>query len=246
MNDPDIKNEGLKFKIFDNEKSLEEFIYRDQYGRILCGVVFYDDYLNYSIRIKGKEIVDSNANPIMDISKNVESDYRAGYESVFLYIQVAIDNAIIQMKSNNTVNGLSLLVGEIPKSDYYYSSKNIRTFDGLAPFVMLLCIGQFLHISNRLMDEIKDRTKEGLISIGTNSFHLWFTWEKAKTVTILLCVFVVSMISVNKLIFDMKINGNEKIEKILSAIISPIGVSMGSEEILHQGKKEQYIGFSNL
>jgi ABC-type multidrug transport system ATPase subunit len=326
MNDPEIKNAaGLSYKKFDNEEVLENFVYNDSDDSILCGVVFNNDYTDYSIRIKGSNIVDSKEDPIWNFAKSrrmeyIESSLWTGgdvnndnysnpvesdkYRYVFIYIQMAIDNAIIQTKTNNTVHGLSAKIGKFAKAEIHYDSKidnkTEREFNGLAPYLLLLCIGQFFHISNRLMDEVEDRTKEDLISIGTNPFHLWFTWEiiyfplsiitlflymlfdpskingtinplifivfytfyvismynvavivsllikKTRTVLVFICMFVASMISINNFVFKLKIDGHENIEKIISAIFSPIGVSMGSEEILHESDENRHIGFSNL
>ena len=299
MDNPELKNlDGLTPRKFDNEKSLEDFFSNDEEGTIFCGVVFNDDYTNYSIRIKGTEIVDSKADPVWDPNKNKihKSSYK--YTNIFIYIQMAIDNAIIKMKTNNMVHGLSASIGSY--SEGYFIFNKERELNGIAAFIMYLCIGQFFHISNRLMEEVEDKTKEGLISIGTNPIHLWCTWEiiylplsiiilalfmvfdpskilgtinplififyylfyvismynvaviislfvkKTKVVLVFICMFVASMYPINNFVFKLKFNGHEKIEKILSAIFTPIGLSMGSEEILYQGDNEQYIGFANL
>jgi len=75
---------------------------------------------------------------------------------------------------------------------------------------------------------------------------LSFFIKKTKVVVVFICIFVASTIPINKFVFKLKFNGHEKIEKILSAIFTPIGLSMGSEEILYQGDNKQYLGFSNL
>jgi len=327
MNDPSIKNaQGIAYKKFDNEKLLEEFVNNDPNDSILCGIVFNnDDYTDYSIRIKGNYIVDSKEEPIWNYAKSRRMEYSVSdqwtsgtgdkenynnpvesdkYKMVFIYIQMAVDNAIIQMKTHNTVHGLSAKIGKLSKSSIFYSSKseimNERQFYGMAPYLLLLCVGQFFHIINRLMDEVEDKTKEGLISIGAHPFNLWFTWEiiyfplsiitlfffmifdysnivgsinpiifvsyyifyvismynvaviisllikKTKTVLVFICLFVVSMISINNFIFKLKIDGHEKIEKVISAIFSPIGLSMGCEEIIYESDNNRHIGFSNM
>jgi len=42
---------------------------------VLVGIIFNDDYTDYSIRVKSKYIVNSNENVIIDFGKNRKSEY---------------------------------------------------------------------------------------------------------------------------------------------------------------------------
>ena len=328
MNDPNIKEAtSIKSIQFDSEEKLEKFIREDSNDSILCGIVFDDDnFTNYSIRIKGSNIVNSKEDPIWDYAKSrkgeivksmfyltknrystdnlngkVESDK---YTSLFIYIQIAVDNAIIQMKTDHQIQGLSLEIGKFSKAAIKYNSSingdNKREFSGIAAYAMFLCIGQFFHISSHLMTEKENKVKEGLISIGTNPFLLWFTWEiiyipqsiviillymffdtskiigginpillfiilvayaisffnlaviisnlikKPRTVLVFTCLFIACMISINKFIFNLKLNGPSYVEKIISFIFSPVGISMAGEEICNEADNGRHIGITNM
>jgi len=327
MNDPNIKEAtNVKSIQFGSQEELEKFVREDNNDSILCGIVFDDDnFTNYSIRIKGSKIVNSKEEPIWDFARSrkdevhmsinllddnryitdildgiVESDK---YISLFIHIQIAVDNAIIQMKTNNEVHGLSLEIGKFSKAAIEYNSsinEHKREFNGITAYAMFLCIGQFFHISTHLMSEKENKTKEGLISIGVNPFLLWFTWEiiylplsviliifyilfdpskvlgsinplllislfvvytislynlavivsnlikKPRTVSVVTFLFIACMITINKYIFNLKIKGQSQIEKILSSIFSPVGISMACEEICYEADNERYIGIRNM
>jgi len=53
------------------------------------------------------------------------------------------------------------------------------------------------------------------------------------------------MIITNKFVFSLKLEG-KKIEKIVSFILSPVGISMGNEEICYEADNERYIGITNM
>jgi len=70
--------------------------------------------------------------------------------------------------------------------------------------------------------------------------------KKTRTILVFLCLFIAFMISFNKFVFSLKMNGYSTAEKIISYIFSPVGVSMASEEINYTGDHYQYIGFNNI
>jgi len=61
------------------------------------------------------------------------------------------------------------------------------------------------------------------------------------------CVFLCSLFKINDFVYKLKIDERyEKYEKILSAIFSPIGISMGCSTITYEDNRDGYIGFSNM
>ncbi|ORX42404.1 hypothetical protein BCR36DRAFT_158904 [Piromyces finnis] len=105
---------NLNSTVFENEKELEKFVQNDKDNSILCGVVFNDDdYINYSIRIKGSNIVDSKNLPYAKgkrskiIAKRtvfkkdssdiiyMGKDESDKYNLLFVSAQMAIDNTIV-------------------------------------------------------------------------------------------------------------------------------------------------------
>jgi len=81
-NDPNIvqviesqKDHNIKFMTLKTEKELEELNNKDVLGNILAGIVFNEDFTNYTIRIKGNDIVDSNEKAIMNYGESRKLEY---------------------------------------------------------------------------------------------------------------------------------------------------------------------------
>ncbi|OUM68966.1 hypothetical protein PIROE2DRAFT_57734 [Piromyces sp. E2] len=300
MNNPSLTLASeLKSMKFNSEKELTDYV-NDKYNKpVVAGIVFGDDYTDYTIRIKGDAIIDSKKEPINNFADNRRSEYVDLYPMIsddykyigftdadlyartYIYLQNAVDNAIIQVKTNGKVLGYSVDIGKLSKPPVFYDSnnkeENRKTFDGYGPYIALLFIGQFFHISNRLMEEKENKTGDGLISIGAYPFLLWLTWEviyiplsvvilaaavlfdpaqvlsqvnpilvvlllffyalsmynmvviisriikKGKTIIVVTCLFVAFIISINKVLFNLKFGEYGWITKIAGAVLSPIG-----------------------
>lgn len=96
-----------------------DYVNNDKNKAIRCGIAFHNEYTNYSIRIKGSEIVNPITEGISDyassrrfevaetlswigdkykyIGKKTPTD---SYNDVFIFIQIAVDNAVIRMKTS--------------------------------------------------------------------------------------------------------------------------------------------------
>ncbi|KAL6612331.1 P-loop containing nucleoside triphosphate hydrolase protein [Neocallimastix californiae] len=62
-------------KTFNNEEELEDFSNKDIENKFLAGIIFGQNYLNYTIRIKGDKITDSRREPIENFGKSRRSEY---------------------------------------------------------------------------------------------------------------------------------------------------------------------------
>eukprot|EP00833_Pecoramyces_ruminatium_P006597 jgi/Orpsp1_1/1180629/evm.model.c7180000074154.1 len=331
-NDPTIKKaidvkktnySELEMPIFSTEAEFEDFSNKDKKNKIIAGIVFNQDFTDYSIRIKGVNIIDSQKNPIGNYGKSRKSEWFDShswieknrfiyigategdvYNDIFVPLQIALDRTIINIKTGGNVKGFTAEIGKLSKPEvtYLLSEEDNReqSYDGYGPYVAFIFIAQIFHLCNRLMEEKESGTKEGLITIGANRILLWLTWEfiylpfsiliilltiffdppnfmsainpilffftllfyaisiyeivvifsliakKGKTVTMLTCFFLFSLIKVNEWVYDLKIHGNEKIEKIFSLIFSPVGVSMAGCVITYEDNRDNYIGITNL
>jgi len=185
---------------FETEQKLLDFVRDDKENQLLCGVVFGEDYTDYTIRISGFKIVDSSEEPISDYARTRQSEMTTvtttwaktkplctdktetdKYNNVFIYIQKAVDNAIIQMKTGGSVKGYTAKIGKLSEPAIHYNSKfnepSEQKFDGIGPYLMFIIIGQIFHISNRIMEEKENKIKEGLVAVGANPYILSFAWE---------------------------------------------------------------------
>ncbi|OUM68963.1 hypothetical protein PIROE2DRAFT_3191 [Piromyces sp. E2] len=256
MNNPSLKFASeLKSMKFNSEEELTNFVNDKKSDKIiLAGIVFGDDYTDYTIRIKGNKIVDSKEKPINDFSDSRRSEYIEylpwvrGYEykhigithadfyaKAYVFIQNAIDNVIIQLKTNGKVMGYTVDIGKLSKPAIFYDSnhkeENRKTFDGYGPYIAFLFIGQILHIN-------------GLVSIGASSYLLWLTWE------IIYLPISIILLALSILFDPAKVLSSFGeygwITKIVGAVLSPIGVSMASAEFSQADNFNYYIGFSNM
>jgi len=309
---------------FDTEKDLEDYSMKDTKRNLVAGIVFGDDYTDYTIRIRGSDVVDPKEKPIGNYGKSRKSEifdtgafnpkrryqyigFTQGdaYNYTFVPLQMAIDRTIMRYKSDGLIVGLDVYAGKLSKPEIKYrlsEEENRETsYEGYSPVIAFIYIGQVFHLISRIMKEKENGTRDGLISIGANRVYLWLSWffiympfsllslvfpvlvdppelmdtinrflffimaiiyaftvyelvtilcllsKKTKTVTMLACIVFCSLFKVNDLVYQLKIDEkNEKIEKILSAIFSPIGVSMGCSVITYEDNRNGYIGFGNM
>ncbi|OUM59961.1 hypothetical protein PIROE2DRAFT_14373 [Piromyces sp. E2] len=183
----------FEFVKFNNEKELVEYVYKEKIFSKFAAVVFHQNYYNYTIRINSKNIVDPSLEPVEKYSKTVLEKCGEGSNSVsskygsggFITLQMAVDNAILKMKLNNsTKGGINKLRYKYieyfnsPMYDYISSDKDEKnSYGGYVSLIPLLFLGQIFHLSNRIMEEKESKIKEGLVSIGANRSLFWFTWE---------------------------------------------------------------------
>jgi ABC-type multidrug transport system ATPase subunit len=318
------KSNDIKILKFESEQKFEEYSNKDNDDTLIAGIIFNNDYNDYSIRIKGSNIVDTKKNPlgnygqsrhdeiIMAYSYYMQKYYIRGmkdtesdtYKNLFVPLQMALDRTIIKWKTNNTVHHYTAEIGKLSKAKVHYilneEQNRKASYSGYAPVIAFMFVAQIFHLSNRLMEEKENKIREGLIAIGANRILLWLTWaiiylpasiitvvlaivfdppklmgainpiiffitlflyaisiyevvvifslisKKGKTVTMLICFFLFALIKINELVYDLKYTNYEKIEKILSLIFSPIGISMAASTITYEDNKNGHIGFSNL
>ena len=230
-NDPNIvrilenqKSYNVTFLPLKTEKELEEKNINDRLNEILAAIVFNNDYTDYTIRIKGNDIVNSKEKAVLDYAKsrkfetikekriitrfdgeefysyiqsNEINNYNyynilgydiyykdntmAGtYEDTFIPIQVTIDNIIIQLITNGTVNGYTANVGKLSKPEVSYiideKQNQKRSFNGYAGFSYILFIGPMIHLAFKIMNENETGIRDGLISIGGYRIVTWLSW----------------------------------------------------------------------
>ena len=131
----------------ETDKQLEDLNYNDMSDSILAGIVFNNDYLNYTIRIKGNDIVNSAENAVLNLGESRRLEYVAKdnfvikydgkdfyyviitnenntkadtYKDTFVPIQIAIDNILIQLLTNGVVDGYTANVGKLSKPGFKY------------------------------------------------------------------------------------------------------------------------------
>ncbi|OUM66695.1 hypothetical protein PIROE2DRAFT_20138 [Piromyces sp. E2] len=293
-NDPDIiriidktcekksVQKNIKYIPLKSEQELEEESFKDKKNNILAGVVFKENFTNYTIRIKGSDIVNSKEKAVMDFGKSRKSeyiedvrtvrsiDYRTlyveghnpeikdfnnsktfgnnilyykgytkadTYINTFIPIQIAIDNIIIQSLTNGTVKGYTASLGKLSKPEAIFilndEDNREESFDGYAQTINFLYIAPMLHLIFSIMKEKESGVKDGLISVGAN-------------LILSICLLLTILYAIDEPIYKLKLKNYDIIEKILSLLISPMGISMALANIIFENNRNGYIGFSNL
>jgi len=116
---------------FKNEKQMSDFN-NDYYNILLAGIIFESsDYLHYTIRTNGTSTPDPNAEAITNYALgryNIEEKAKTPYMgtdadkylSIFSPIQVAVDQAIIRLKTNDDTFTFNPELGKFakPSSEY--------------------------------------------------------------------------------------------------------------------------------
>jgi len=216
-----------KSHIFNDETEFEQYTLQEDYkNTIMCLIIFNQSYTNYTIRTQADAVINPDENPIWEEGC---SPYELMYNRIFIFIQMAIDNAILQWKTNHAIDGYRINIGILSKHSYTDRKSYQREFDGLAPYILFICIGQFFHISNRLMEEKESGTRDGLIAIGAHPFLMWFTWHIIYTpqflaILIIFMLFDPSLVfrAINPILFGILIIAYAFSMFNLSVIISTV------------------------
>lgn len=184
-------------KLFDTEQQLLDHVSNEVKNYFLCGVIFGDSYTDYTISISGKDIIDSKIEPFSNIVEAGKNNYK----NLFIHIQSAIDNAIIQWKTKNKINGINISMGVL--SEPSVEPPVEIKFDRLGPYLIFIIIGQIFHLSNHLMEEKENKIKEGLVIVGADPHFLTFSWT---LIYFPLSIFLISMVLVFILFIPSTIN----------------------------------------
>jgi len=141
-------------------------------------VQFNGSYSNYTIKVPGKSIVNPSANPIGDYFSSRQSDSTPAdtYLNAFSPLQLIIDQAIIQLRTNKTIE-LDVDVGKMSKPKISNDSQNTLTLAVKASFMPIIFITQLLNIMKNILVEKENKQQEGLITIGVHPSTLWLSWE---------------------------------------------------------------------
>ncbi|ORX81212.1 hypothetical protein BCR32DRAFT_293415 [Anaeromyces robustus] len=311
----------INTRIFDSEQQLEDFNNQDRSGKIIAAIVFNDDYMDYSIRLKSNLVPNPKQPPLGNYGLSRQIDHKNNfyfvklyhsalkgkspdnYEDVFVPLQMAVDRVLIKLKTGGKANGYTANIGELSKPAIFYipteEENRKMSFEGYAPYIAFFFVGQIIHLGNRLMEEKESGTRQGLLSIGVHRTILWLTWmiiylpmslliiffavvfdpsgnmktvnfllfgsslifyaitvyeltiiftmiaKRNKTVVMVICFSVIALLKINEVVYNLKVDGHESIEKILAFLFSPIGISMSAAVITFESNRDGHISLSH-
>jgi len=164
---------NVKPKIFENEKSLEEF-YENQSYNLLAGIIFQNNLTSYTIRMD-HSYVTSPLDPVYNTLelKNNETNSDI-YLKYFVPIQSAVDQAIIQHKTNSSVQINSNVGGlAIPKVYIGNSDHSIFVINFMLLFFLYYAM---MPLPIYICDEKEHHIKKILSINGVSSSLYYLSW----------------------------------------------------------------------
>jgi len=196
---------SMKFK---NEKEMMSYIKnKNNNNTIVASVIFHKDYTDYSIRLdtdtvpdpeyasinnfgRSEFIMDNCVNQFSGVNTSMY-DYGLSsycltegqiYQVAFVPLQLAVDSAIIEMKTKGAIKGISISeYRDMPNPKEAIitpdEEEKRNSFQGYAKLLPFIFVAQLFHLSNRIMEEKEKKIKEGLVSIGAHRSLFWITWE---------------------------------------------------------------------
>ncbi|ORX41368.1 P-loop containing nucleoside triphosphate hydrolase protein [Piromyces finnis] len=193
--------DSLKSKSFNSEKEMDDYASKNS---LLAGIIFEsDDYLQYTIRVNGTDVPDPNADPIKDYgfgryqiegkNENNESfdQIMDKYMDVFLPVQVAVDQAIIQQKTNDNSFSLIHYIGKLGKPPIEYSFTKEKDASIISYYIGTSFIMTIITVIVFLVEEKENKTKDGLLMTGVHPTIFWASWLIIYTAII----FIIALLS---------------------------------------------------
>ncbi|ORX80834.1 hypothetical protein BCR32DRAFT_268653 [Anaeromyces robustus] len=213
MNDPYINGvdlnpktnlyhfQDIEPKIFEDENQFIKYIDNDRKNSVIGGIIFHDDFNDYTIKIRNTEVTDSIMPFVNELAQTIRFEYvetgdvifsdgytyignppAEQYISLFVPLQIVIDSALIKMKTNGTVQGFDVELGKLSRPNIHYSSLreeyiDTLSYSGYASYIFIIFIITMIHFGNRLTQEFEDGTRKCLISMGVHRSILWLSWE---------------------------------------------------------------------
>jgi len=185
----------LKYKTFQNEKELEDF---NNHENLLAGIIFSQntEYNDYTIRMNRTFVPDPTLDPVISIEKlldnegiisgdNTEADEYLDY---FVPIQMVVDEAIIQYKTNTSIH-MNTNFGSLEIDANYIPKNSILVSVTCLYVVILSCYCIFLVIYITI--EKETGLKKTLSLNGVSSFAYYFSWLSIIAVMFILVSIVV-------------------------------------------------------
>jgi len=182
---------------FNSESEIDN--YTNDYRNLLVASVIFqsNDYLKYVIRVNSTSAPDpytpdfGNYAESRHIAENKRPTDADKYFSIFAPVQVAVDQAIIRLKTNDETFSYKLNIGKLGRAASDYNGKKSNS-GVIATFVSLIFLAPLMMIVTYLVKEKERNIKDGLIMAGVHPTIFWLSWE----IIYALIVLIVSIIIV--------------------------------------------------
>jgi len=175
-----FQNSRFQFINFENQDKMSEFN-NNYHNLLVAGIIFEsDDYMHYTIRVNSTVAPDPSQKVMMDYSLGRYSAEEYGgteadlYMSIFSPIQGAIDEAIIQLKTNDDTFSMHHEIGKLGRA----ACNGRQTDNGgnLGYFVSNIFTIPIVVIVIFIVKEREDGIKDGLLMSGVHPTIFWLSW----------------------------------------------------------------------
>jgi len=175
-----FKQTQIKPVIFNNQDDMAKYS-DDYHNYLVAGIVFEsDDYLHYTLRVNSTSVPLPTADPITNyaIARNQAEQSGATEADSYLLnyspIQSAIDQAIIQTKTNDDNFALNYKVGKLGKDASEYSVNSSGST--LASYIAIIYMMPIIIIVVSIVQEKEKGIRDGLLMAGTHPTVFWLSW----------------------------------------------------------------------
>lgn len=146
---------------------------------LIAGVIFENNYLNYTIRINGTSIVDPKTNPIGKYGDSRASNITSAdtYLTNFIPLQIAIDQAIINLKTQTNDFELTSAFGKLSKPAIVYVTGGGVGTKLFALYMTFIFVMHIALIVTYIVTEKEKKKKEGMLMAGVHPVIFWLSWE---------------------------------------------------------------------
>eukprot|EP00833_Pecoramyces_ruminatium_P003594 jgi/Orpsp1_1/1177626/evm.model.c7180000062196.1 len=170
MNNHIFENLSLNSIIFENEEEMENY-YKSNSNSLVAGVIFDQDLFSYTLRVDGSSIPDPSVNSDIDSISKTDN-----YLNIFTPLQLAIDQAIIQMKTGDNSIDITANIGKLPLIKVV-ENKGLKFWDIYSiELIILIFILPMIKPIQFIVSEKENKIKSFLMTIGMHPSSLWLSW----------------------------------------------------------------------
>jgi len=174
MNQKIFNNTTLKAMPFENDDAMEKY-YLNNKNSLIAGVIINPDMMSYTLRVDGTSLPNPS---ILEKSeqKNTDINNSTNYLSIFSPIQMAIDQALIQLKTGDNALEITSNIGKLPLTDFH-KTETLGFQDSFNAFyIEYIFILPVIPVIYYIVTENEKNVKSYLITIGIHPSSFWLSW----------------------------------------------------------------------
>jgi len=195
-----FENTNAKPMKFDSQEALVSYNENNNNKEKLFGGIIFEnkDLLKYTIRLDISRTQDPETSPIQSVSDGIalldSSMSHSYYLEFFSPIQSAVDQAIIQIKTNDDSFSMKYFTGKLGKLASTLSNTTSTMTGSFAFYVCLAFMAPVFIITLNVVKEKEDNLKDGLLIAGVHPMVFWLSWFILEGLIVLLITIIMTVI----------------------------------------------------